>query len=139
MYKYSLSLPFCLVETIYSYIPTHELYYLSKSYFNTYINAYFNNCKLLKNNRFYQNKINNTYIRYLIRNDMDLFIQYIVSSRLYTPWTSIKRYYYKNNMYKTYLDYCIYLSNEYESEKTKHILSCINNKGRKSRQKHRQK
>ena len=131
MFVESLSLPFCLIKKIYNYIPNHNLYYLSKSYFHKYVDDYFNHCKSLKNNRFYQDKINNTYIRYLIRNDMYIFINYLISSSNYTPWSSIKRYIYKNKMYKTYLDYCIYLANEYESEQTKMLLSSINKFKRK--------
>lgn len=133
MFVESLSLPFCLIKKIYDYIPNYNLYHLSKSYFNRYVDDYFNRCKSLKSNRFYQDKINNTYIRYLIRNDMYVFIDYLISSSSYTPWNSIKRYTYKNKMYKTYLDYCIYLANEYESEQTKVLLSSINKSKQKKR------
>jgi len=126
MFGCSLSLPLCLIETIYSYIPNHNLYYLSKTNFNMHVCAYFNHCKLLKNNRFYQDKINNTYIRYLIRNDHHLFINYLISSESYISWTSIKRYYYNDKMYKTYLEFCIYLANRYESGKTKELLRSMN-------------
>jgi hypothetical protein len=131
MFINSLSLPHCLIEKIYSYIPNHDLYYLSKSYFIKYINDCFIYYKSLKNNRFYNNKVNNTYIRYLIRNNMYIFINYLINSSNYISWNSIKRYYYKNKLFKTYLDYCIYLANEYQSEQTKELLHSMKNKQHK--------
>lgn len=136
MFVESLSLPFCLIEKIYFYIPIHFLYFLSKSHFNKYIDNYFTHCKSLKNGRFFYDKLNNTYIRYLIRNNMYIFINYLLRCPKYVSWNSIKRFSYKNRVFKTYLDYCIYLANEYESEKTKELLvSSIKTNKRKRRRK----
>lgn len=131
MFVYSLSLPFCLIEKIYSYVPKYMLYNLSKSHFDKYVECYFKYNRSLKNNRFYQDKLNNTYIRYLIRNNMYIFVNYIVSSPCYISWVSIKRYHYKGKLFNTYLDYCIHLANEYESGKTKELLSSICKKRKK--------
>jgi hypothetical protein len=136
MFVESLSLPFCLIEKIYCYIPKYFLCFLSKSHFNKYIDNYFTHCKSLKNGRFFYNKLNNTYIRYLIRNNMYIFINYLICSPKYVSWNSIKRFKYKNKVFKTYLDYCIYLANEYESEKTKELLvSSINTKRKRKKRK----
>ena len=116
------SLPECLVELIYSYIPNHELYSLSTTNFNLHIEDYYKKHKKNKRGRFYYGKINNTYVRYLIRNNMYLFIEYLLYSNLHIPFGKIKNHYYGGRMFKTYIDYCIFLTNNYESEKTKQLL-----------------
>lgn len=122
MFIKSLSLPTCLLKHIYEYIPLHYLYNLSKSYFNQYVDNYYIYNKHINNNRYFYNKLNNSYVRYLIRNNMYLFIHHLTNSCNYVKWYSKKRYRYNNKTFKTYLDYCIYLSNEYGSEHTKQIL-----------------
>ena len=123
MFIESLSLPTCLIKHIYDYIPSHYLYNLSKSYFNRYVDNYYIYHKCTNNNRFFHNKLNNSYIRYLIRNNMYIFISHLTSSYNYIKWNSKKRYRYNNHTFKTYLDYCIYLSNEYGSERTKQLFA----------------
>ena len=116
------SLSDCLIHHIYSYIPFHELYTSSKTNFNLYIEDYYNFHKNNKRGRFYYNKINNTYVRYLLRNNMFLFVEYLLYSNLVVPFGKIKKYYYGDNKFKTYIDFCIFLTNKYESEQTKQLL-----------------
>ena len=116
------SLPDCLIQHIYSYIPLHELYTTSTTSFNLYIEDYYKYHKKNKRGRFYYAKINNTYVRYLLRNNMYLFIDYLLYSNLSVPFGKIKKYYYGDRMFKTYIDFCIFLTNKYESEQTKQLL-----------------
>lgn len=116
------SLPFCLVKHIYSFIPLHNRLVLSKTHFNIYIHDYYIHYKNMPRGRFYYGKINNTYVRYLIRHDISMFLNHLIYSRQNTPWHKIKRYAYKNTIFKTYVDYCVFLANEYSSQKTKTLL-----------------
>ena len=121
--KLSSSLPNVLINKIYSYISTNNLYLLSKSNFNLYIGDYYSYHKNKSDNRFYYDKINNTYIRFLIRNNMYLFLEYLLYSNISIPLGKIKRYYYKEKVFKKYIDYCIFLANDYCNEKTKQLFT----------------
>jgi len=122
-FKLSLSLPNVLINKIYSYVPCHYLYLLSKTKFNLHIGDYYNYHKYVNDrSRFYYGKVNNTYIRYLIRSNMYLFIEYLLYSNISIPLGKIKRYYYKNKVFKKYIDYCIFLANDYGNEKTKQLF-----------------
>lgn len=125
------SLPSCLLKEIYRFIPLHNLYCFSKSHFIANIKNYYNYHKTFKRGRFFYSKVNNTYIRYLIRNDMSLFLDHFISSNDYVLWEKIKRYTYKNTVFKTYLDYCIFLANDYGSEKSKQLLMSIHRSKKK--------
>ena len=120
--KLSSSLPNVLINKIYSYISTNNLYLLSKSNFNLYIGDYYSYHKHKSDNRFYYDKINNTYIRFLIRKNMYLFLEYLLYSNISIPLGKIKRYYYKDKVFKKYIDYCIFLANDYGNEKTKQLF-----------------
>ncbi len=117
-----LSLPDSLVNEIYLYLPNHTLFHLSKTNFNLYIDDYYKHCKQSKRGVFYYNKVNNTYIRYLIRNNLYLFMDYILYTHSNSPFNKNKNFYYNNKRFKTYIDYCIFLANLYESETTKQLL-----------------
>ena len=53
---------------------------------------------------------------------MFLFVEYLLYSNLVVPFGKIKKYYYGDNKFKTYIDFCIFLTNKYESEQTKQLL-----------------
>jgi hypothetical protein len=117
-----ISLPDSLINKIYLYLPNHTLFALSKTNFNLYIDDYYKHCKQTKRGVFYYSKVNNTYIRYLIRNNLYLFMDYMLHTSANIPFKKIKKFYYNNKMFKTYIDYCIFLANLYESETTKQVL-----------------
>lgn len=116
------SLPDVLIKNIYLYIPHYLLFPLSKTTFTLFIDDYYEYCKRSNRGVFYYNKINNTYIRYLIRNNIYLFMQNLLYKPYNVPFNKIKRFYYNNKSFKTYIDYCIFLANSYESEHTKQLL-----------------
>lgn len=124
-YELSSSLPNVLINKIFSYVPTYNLYLLSKPNFDLYIGEYYNyhKNKSDKRSRFYYGKVNNTYIRFLIRNNMYLFLEYLLYSNISIPLGKIKRYYYKEKVFKKYIDYCIFLANDYCNEKTKQLFT----------------
>ena len=116
------SLPNDIIQLIYLYIPTHFLFALSKTNFNLYIDDYYRYSRKTKRGVFYYNKVNDTYIRYLIRNNNYLFMNYILNSSLNVSFKKQKKFYYNNKMFKTYIEYCLYLTNLYESEGIKQLL-----------------
>ena len=117
-----LSLPYSRGKESYFDLPNHTVFPLSKTNFNLYIDDYYKHCKQSKRGVFYYSKVNNTYIRHLIRNNLYLFMDYMLHTSANIPFKKIKKFYYNNKMFKTYIDYCIFLANLYESESTKQLL-----------------
>tara|TARA_A100001035_G_C27636297_1_gene432422 strand:- start:335 stop:706 length:372 start_codon:yes stop_codon:yes gene_type:complete len=62
------------------------------------------------------------YIRWIIRGDRSFLLNFSLHNILNNNKTKI---YYRNNVFKTYMDYIKYLINTYNSGKCKYLLSTV--------------
>jgi hypothetical protein len=108
-------LPNEIKEHIKLYIPFEYMYNLNKE---DYINNHnIIRMRLEKNDKNYED-----YIRNIINRDND-FIFEIILKLNENKWIQMKNYYYKSGLYKNYIIFLLYYSDQYNSIKCKNIIN----------------
>lgn len=107
-----------LIDIIISYLDSTELNRLDKMKHNITKKLYLQNISMERIPKYnYEN-----YIRWIIRDDRSFLFENILNYILNKNSTKIR---YKNNIFKTYIDYIKYLINTYNSGKCKTIITNV--------------
>lgn len=100
-------LPDEILNIIFNYINPYNKLLLNKFFYNKYNYLIF---KIIPERRY------ESYVRDIIRNDYNFIFKNILNN-YFDNWCKIKYYNYKNIIYNTYINFLIFYSNKYNSNK----------------------
>jgi len=109
---YIYQLPYQLIEKIWHYLPMTTKIFISR-------NDYIENHNVLYDNKIIKSRDN--YIRDMIRNDYDFVFNFIVKESIY-DWIRIRRIFYREIIYGSYLQYLMDLTVDHNASKCRKIL-----------------